>query len=186
MGAGFLPIAFYKGKMMLLFGKERDRPNETAKGWADFGGGPESGETLFENAAREGAEELSGFLGGYKEIKKLMKTNKKYVINYDTYRTYIILIDYDEKLPHYFNTQSNFLEEYFNDKMLFKTTMYEKEKIKWFSLDELKRKKKSFRNFYQNIVDLILKNKKDIVSKLKKKTRRKKKNNKKTKKNINL
>jgi hypothetical protein len=64
--------------------------------------------------------------------------------------------------------------------------MYEKEKIKWFSLDELKRKKKSFRNFYQNIVDLILKNKKDIVSKLKKKTRRKQKNNKKTKKNINL
>ena len=39
MGAGFLPVAFHKGKLMLLFGKERDRPNETARGWADFGGG---------------------------------------------------------------------------------------------------------------------------------------------------
>lgn len=183
MGAGFLPVAFYKGKLMLLFGKERDRPNETARGWADFGGGTEVGETLFDNAAREGAEELSGLLGGVKEIKKLMKTKKKFVINYDTYRTYIILIDYDDKLPHYFNTQSKFLEEYFNDKILFKTTMYEKEEIKWFSTDELIKKKKKFRHFYQNIVDLIIKNKKNIISKFKKKTvKRKMKNNKRTRK----
>ena len=112
-----------------------------------------------------------------------MKTKKKFVINYDTYRTYIILIDYDSKLPHYFNTQSKFLEEYFNDKILFKTTMYEKEEIKWFSIDELIKKKKKFRHFYQNIVDLIIKNKKNIISKFKKRTfKRKMKNNKRTRK----
>ena len=32
MGAGFLPVCVKNGKIMFLFGKERDRPNETARG----------------------------------------------------------------------------------------------------------------------------------------------------------
>jgi 8-oxo-dGTP pyrophosphatase MutT (NUDIX family) len=183
MGAGFLPVSFKNGKLMLLFGKERDRPNETARGWADFGGGTEPGESMFENACREGSEELSGFLGSKKEIKKLMNKSKKHIINYDNYKTYMVLIDYDEKLPHYFNNQSEFLETYHSKNILFKSTMYEKEQIKWFSLDELKKNKSKFRNFYQNIVSLILKNKKEIINKLQnKKTIRKNKKFKKTRK----
>jgi len=44
-----------------IFGKEWDRPNETARGWADFGGGHEKRETPIATAVREGAEEMSVF-----------------------------------------------------------------------------------------------------------------------------
>ena len=45
--------------------------------------------------------------------------------------------------------------------------LLEKAKIRWFTFDELKSKKKEFRSFYQNIVDLILKEEKQINSKMK-------------------
>ena len=46
--------------------------------------------------------------------------------------------------------------------------LLEKAKIKWFSYDELKKDKKEFRSFYQNIVDLIIKQEKFINRKVKK------------------
>ena len=40
--------------------------------------------------------------------------------------------------------------------------IFEKTEIKWFSFEDIQQNKKKFRNFYQNIIDLILKNKKNI------------------------
>lgn len=202
MGAGILPISVYNNKIYFLFGKERDRPNETARGWADFGGGHEKNETPLNTASREGAEELSGFLGNKNKIKNLL--NKKKMIiktNDNTYTTYIVPIEYDVNLPKYFNNQIGFLKTYINKEKLYNTTMYEKDEIKWFSYNMIKKSKTKFRPFYREIIDKIVKNINEIKIKLKlkkslknikktKKTKKifytisKRKNNKSTKKNI--
>ena len=62
-------------------------------------------------------------------------------------------------LPIYFNNQSKFLDTYYNQNLLHNTTMYEKKEIRWFSFSELKKKRFMFRNFYREMIDLILENK---------------------------
>jgi hypothetical protein len=169
-GVGFLPVAIHKNKLYFLFGKERDRPNETARGWADFGGGSEVGETKYQTASREGAEELSGFLGNKKKIRSLLH-KKKLVIKTDdkNYTTFIVPIEYDENLPKYFNNQISFINSYVGNYKLNNTTMYEKQEIKWYTLNMLQTHKKKFRTFYQEIVGKILKNKNEIQNLCKKK-----------------
>ena len=121
--------------------------------------------------------------------------------NDNTYTTYIVPIEYDVNLPKYFNNQIGFLKTYINKEKLYNTTMYEKDEIKWFSYNMIKKSKTKFRPFYREIIDKIVKNINEIKIKLKvkkslknikktKKTKKifytisKKKNNKSTKKNI--
>jgi hypothetical protein len=56
-----------------------------------------------------------------------------------------------------------FLKE-LNKQYLNKTKLFEKIEIDWFSISDLKRKKKEFRGFYQNIVDLFLEDIENIIS----------------------
>jgi len=42
---------------------------DSAKGWSDFGGRVDRGETPMSAALREGGEELTGFLGDGQNIK---------------------------------------------------------------------------------------------------------------------
>ena len=131
MGAGILPVAIYKNQLYFLFGKERDRPLETARGWADFGGGNDYKETNLSTAAREGAEELSGFLGNRNKIKNHLRKKKMTIKTDDNnYTTFIVPIDYDTNLPKYFNNQISFINEYVDNYKLNNTTMYEKQEIK--------------------------------------------------------
>lgn len=176
MGAGFLPVAVHKGKLYFLFGKERDRPFETARGWADFGGGHEQGESRLTTAAREGAEELSGFLGSKYKIASLLRKKKmKMETDNKQYTTYVVPIQFDESLPTYFNNQISFLDTYVKDDRLNKTTMYEKEQIKWFSCNMLRANKKKFREFYQEIVGKIVSEERTIKRNLfSQKTRKRK------------
>lgn len=163
MGAGILPVALYKGQLYFLFGKERERPNETARGWADFGGGHEDGEKPIETAAREGAEESSGFLGNrYKIANKLKKRKVTIKTDNKQYTTYVLPIEYDENLPKYFNNQISFLKTYVNKKELNNTTMYEKEQLRWFPLSSLLRYKSTFRPFYREIVGKLVSSQKSI------------------------
>ena len=50
MGASVLPVTVHNGKVLLLFGKERNI--DSNPGWSDFGGGTDKGETFMETAAR--------------------------------------------------------------------------------------------------------------------------------------
>jgi hypothetical protein len=50
-GSSVLPVTFHKGKLFFLFGKENPL-EDSAKGYSDFGGGVESGESIFETAMR--------------------------------------------------------------------------------------------------------------------------------------
>jgi serine/threonine protein phosphatase PrpC len=71
MGASILPVTVHNGKVLLLFGKERNI--DSNPGWSDFGGGTDKGETFMETAVREGGEEMTGFLGSSSDIRQLLK-----------------------------------------------------------------------------------------------------------------
>jgi hypothetical protein len=165
MGGSILPATVHNNKVYLLFGKERDIDENP--GWSDFGGGTEKGESFIETACREGSEELTGFLGDANDIKKLL--NKFGTVNidykskgYTTYRCHIFPMTYDDTLPYYFNNNQRFLQKKLDPKVIRDTKIFEKTQIKWFSLDEIKKNKKQFRSFYQNIVNLILDDRSNI------------------------
>ena len=61
VAGSILPVALHKGKLHFLFGKENPM-EDSAKGFSDFGGRVDAGETPFTAALREGSEELTGFL----------------------------------------------------------------------------------------------------------------------------
>jgi hypothetical protein len=58
-------------------------------------------------------------------------------------------MDYDDKLPYYYNNNQQFLQKRLDHKVIRDTKIFEKTQIKWFSFDELKKKRKSFRSFYR-------------------------------------
>jgi len=68
VAGSILPVTIHNNKLYFLFGKENPM-EDSAKGWSDFGGGVENGETPFSTAMREGGEELTGFLGDGKNVK---------------------------------------------------------------------------------------------------------------------
>jgi predicted CopG family antitoxin len=73
-------------------------------------------------------------------------------------------MEYDEWLPHYYNNNQRFLQKRLDPKVIRDTKIFEKQQIKWICVDDLKRMKKEFRSFYQNIVELILAKKPEIDS----------------------
>jgi 8-oxo-dGTP pyrophosphatase MutT (NUDIX family) len=173
MGAGILPTTIYNNKLYFLFGKENkfaDTP-----GWADFGGGSEDKETHIKTAIREGTEELTGFLGSDCDLERKMKKTGTFNIDWNTYRTHILPMEYDEYLPFYYNNNQRFLQKRLDPKIIEKSKIFEKAEIRWFSMDEIKKRKVPFRSYYYNIADLIIKNElaidKFVSSKLRVKNR---------------
>jgi hypothetical protein len=45
--------------------------------------------------------------------------------------------------------------------------LFEKSEIKWMTIDDIRKNKHLFREFYQNIIDIILKNTNEIIYKIK-------------------
>ena len=167
MGASVLPVTVHNGKVYLLFGKERDI--DSNPGWSDFGGGTDKGETFMETAVREGGEELTGFIGSSDDIRKLLKkygtVNVDYLTKgYGTYRCHIFPMAYDEKLPFYYNNNQRFLQKRLDPAVIRDTKIFEKTQIQWFDIEELGKRRKEFRDFYRNIIDLILGKKAEIIA----------------------
>lgn len=154
VAGSILPIALHNGKLYFLFGKENSM-EDSHKGWSDFGGGVENGETPYKTALREGGEELTGFLGDDKSIHKLLKQNGFCKIVYNTYHVHAFFMDYDENLVTYYNNNHKFLWERMDKQYLNSTKLFEKIEIKWFSEDELTSMRSVFREFYREIVDKI-------------------------------
>jgi hypothetical protein len=165
MGASILPVTIYKGKLYFLFGKER--PNDENPGWSDFGGGTDNKESYMQTAIREGGEELTGFLGSDADIKHLLTKFGTFDVDFKStgfsvYRVHIFPMEYDPMLPHYYNNNQRFLQKRLDPKIIRDTKIFEKQQIKWFSVDDIVKQKKQFRSFYQNVVDLILAKKSEI------------------------
>ena len=166
MGGSILPITVHNGKIMFLFGKERDIDENP--GWSDFGGGTDKGETFIDTASREGGEELTGFLGSSADIRKMLKKNGTFIVDYkstegySTYRVHIVPIKYDPFLVYYYNNNQRFIQKHLHPKIISNSKIFEKPKIKWWTFSEIKKGRNQFMSFYKNIVDLILKEQPEI------------------------
>ena len=165
MGAGILPATIRNGKLWLLFGKE-NQFEKSAPGFSDFGGGNEAGESPLDTAAREGGEELTGFLGTGAQIKQMLKTAGTYVVNHsDTkYTTHIFPMKYDPYLEKYYNNNQQFIQAHLDPVVIQSSKIFEKAEIRWICVDDLKKMRPNFRHFYVNIIDQIIENQKDITA----------------------
>lgn len=157
-GAGVLPVAFHKGKLYFLMGKENPM-EDTSKGFSDFGGGIDRREGTFDAALREASEELSGFLGPPKQILSHVKKHggfykierpDKHDPTKTGYTVHIIHMDYDPMLPFYYNNNHAFLWKRMNQKLLNASKLFEKIEIQWVCEDDLKRKMPDYRSFFRD------------------------------------
>ena len=163
VGSSILPACYYKGKLYFLFGKEN--PLADTPGWSDFGGGVEPGENIIQTALREGGEELTGFLGDDKMISSLIKKNGGiFKMQHETYHIHMFHLPYSEykDMPKYYNNTHHFLWNRMDKKLLNETKLFEKIEIQWFSIDDIKKRRSEFRNFYRNIVDMIIEKEPEI------------------------
>jgi 8-oxo-dGTP pyrophosphatase MutT (NUDIX family) len=171
VAGSILPVTIYNNKLYFLFGKENPM-EDSSKGWSDFGGRMDKGETPFTAALREGSEELTGFLGDKKQIKKLIqKGGGIYKITHNDYNVHIFFMEYDENLPKYYNNNHRFLWNRMDKKVLNDSKLFEKIEINWFSIQDMKNRISEFRNFYQEIVNLFLADTKNIENFIKKKAK---------------
>ena len=156
VAGSILPITIHKNKLYFLFGKENSLET-SAPGYSDFGGGCEGNETPYETALREGGEELTGFLGDSRDLRKQIdSTGGVYKIIHNDYHAHLFYLEYDPNLPKYYNQNHSFLWDRMNRPMLKRTKLFEKIQIEWFSVNDLKRRRGEFRGFYREIVDLLL------------------------------
>lgn len=147
---------------------------DTNPGWSDFGGGTDPDESLLETAAREGSEELTGFLGNERDIRALLSAHGHYVLDYrshykgkpSVYRCHVcpmVLAEGEfELLPQLYNRNARFLHQRLPPTTIRNTKLFEKTEIRWFTFPELNAHKRSFRTFYRNIVQLLLDHQPDI------------------------
>ena len=162
VGSSVLPACFHKGKLYFLFGKENSLAD--TPGWSDFGGGVEKGESIYSTAMREGGEELTGFLGNMEELIK--KNGGVYKMQCDSssdsssgnssYHVHLFNLDHSDELVNLYNNNHKFLWKRMNQRYLTNTKLFEKIEIRWFSMEEMKQRKNEFRNFYKNVIDMII------------------------------
>jgi len=156
VAASILPVALHNNQLYFLFGKE-NQMEDSAKGFSDFGGGVEKGESILETAYREGSEELCGFLGDANSIKRMIEKSGVLKHSHDEYHIHMFPMKYDENLPFYYTNHHRFIWNRMDKDMLNNSKLYEKQEIAWFSVDELSSKRNLFRSFYREIVDDIRK-----------------------------
>jgi 8-oxo-dGTP pyrophosphatase MutT (NUDIX family) len=156
-GAGLLPIATHKGKIYFLFGRE-NKYNDTP-GWSDFGGGMEKGESVMDTNLREIEEETAGFLHR-EEIMDAMDENGILVFTMKpggrNYTTTIVKIPFDKNLPIYFNKNRKIVEKYVDSKIIKNNVIFEKDRLKWFTFEEMLDRIHEFRSFYQTMVQKLI------------------------------
>jgi len=177
VASSILPIALNKNnELCFLFGKENPM-EDSAKGFSDFGGGLEKGETPFQGALREGSEELTGFLGNQKQLKQQIKKNGgTYHMLVNQYHIHMFHLPYDENLPKYYNQSHMFLWNKMDKTLLNDSKLFEKIEIRWFTIKEMKKHISQFRNFYQEIVEQLIESEDNIKMFLRKNLRKTRKN----------
>jgi hypothetical protein len=159
-GGGVIPVALHNGDLYFLFGQENDVIKDASKNqdWGDFGGGSKPGESETDTCVREGAEELNGFYGNKRDFKALLLKNQVMKLTYDTRVTQLMRVDYDERLPFYFNNNYRFIKETANLRAIAahpENGYFEKSHVRWFTLADLKRERGAFREYFRNFLDMI-------------------------------
>lgn len=156
MGGGILPAAIHNNKLYFLFGKENKYAD--TPGWSDIGGGTDNGETFLQTACREGSEELTGFLGQEKDIRKLLTAHGTYNVDFGDkrpYRIHIFPYKYDPMLPVYYNNNHKFLERKLSENLIKTSKIFEKDEIRWIECNEMYRTRNKFRHYFRDVVKQI-------------------------------
>lgn len=158
MGAGILPITWHNGRLYFLFGKE-GKYEDSAPGFSDFGGGTDAHESFLTTAVREAGEELTGFLGSSRDVRRLL--THTYNIDhdspgYDTYRVHLVPLAYNPWLPHFYNNNQRFLQRHLPARVFRTTKIFEKAEIRWVCIDDLPRMRPQFRSYFRHIVDRLV------------------------------
>lgn len=159
MGAGILPTTIQNNKLYFLFGKESKF--DDTPGWSDFAGGQDNQESPLQTAMREGSEELTGFLGTPKQVKQLLTRFGTYNIDLnERYRTHLFPLQYDPALCFYYNNQQEFLQQKIYEPLMKDIIknhkLFEKAEIEWICVDDLMKRKNTFRLFYQDMIPRLL------------------------------
>ena len=159
-GGGVIPVALHDGQLHFLFGQENDVIRDASKNqdWGDFGGSAKPGESEMDTCVREGAEELNGFFGNKHDFRALLLKNQLMKLTYDTRVTHLMRVDYDERLPLYFNNNYRFIKETSNLRAIAahpENGYFEKSHVRWFTLEDLKRERGAFREYFRNFLDMI-------------------------------
>jgi hypothetical protein len=159
-GGGVIPVALHDGKLHFLFGQENDVIKDASKNqdWGDFGGSAKPGESETDTCVREGAEELNGFYGNKRDFRALLLKNQLLKLTYDTRVTHLMRVDYDERLPFYFNNNYRFIKETSNLRAIAahpENGYFEKSHVRWFTLEDLKRERGAFREYFRAFLDMI-------------------------------
>ena len=159
-GGGVIPVALHNGQLHFLFGQENDVIKDATKNqdWGDFGGSAKPGESEMDTCVREGAEELNGFYGNKRDFRALLLKNQVLKLTYDTRVTHLMRVDYDERLPLYFNNNYRFIKETANLRSIAahpENGYFEKSHVRWFTLDDLKRERGAFREYFRAFLDMI-------------------------------
>jgi hypothetical protein len=158
-GASLLPVAIHKNQLYFLFGRDiGDTP-----GFACFGGGVEEHETdIYKAALREGAEELTGFLGDAQQLETLIETNGGHFpithqSNRGLYHAHLFRIPYEPLLPLFYKQNHDFLMKTLSKTHFSKNKhLFEKAEITWMTPEEMVQRKNEFRPFYRLMVEQIL------------------------------
>jgi 8-oxo-dGTP pyrophosphatase MutT (NUDIX family) len=152
MGAGILPVSLHNGKLHFLFGKENKYAD--TPGWSDFGGGIDAGETPLETVVREAQEEMTGFLGGDREIRALLRRGT-YKMKFGDYTMFICPMEYNEWLPFYYNNNQRFLQKMLDPAVIRDTKIFEKSEIKWVSESGLRALRQQCRSYFRDTIGLL-------------------------------
>jgi hypothetical protein len=100
-------------------------------------------------------------------LKKAAVRHKIAKLKFHEYTTIVFKTDYDEKLEEYYKNNYRFFEKYLpNVKKNPDNGLLEKAEIKWFTFAELRKNRGKFREFYRNMVDIILEHEDAITRKL--------------------
>lgn len=125
-----IPLAHHQGNVMVLLGRETT--NQT---WSGFGGGLERLETYRQAASREAWEESLGYLGSPPRLEKQLY-DWGYVENdLRKHRYFALTIEYDEKLPYYYEQTYHFIQHCGKEKL--EKHCSEKDKLLWVPFSEL-------------------------------------------------
>jgi hypothetical protein len=92
----------------------------------------------------------------------------------------LFFIEYDERLPEYFTNNHKFLWERMDKKLLNDSKFFEKQELKWFCKDDMRKKRGEFRPFYREIIDMFLRDIEKINFFIKSKLKKEKKSHSKT------
>lgn len=164
-GGGVIPFTRREKEYLFLMGRESlEIKWEESGTWCDFGGSYQEGESNLDGIVREFYEESHGLFGSKEELRSYFEKvfGDLLVLYSERYDGVIIFlpINYNIDLPRYFKNSVNITKDILSRKGAIKTARekgyFEKDAIRYFSLEEIREERDIFRSTIKDILDYLL------------------------------